>query len=169
MTFLKIIYVLALGALVGMLIGFGVAAFYEGPQQPAFPERLARPPVLNPDKNVDPYQDPEYLRAQKEYEALNTAYEEAQNIYRRNVFFIVSACGVVVVAAGLLLRRGLEVIRAGLLLGGTGALIYGVGQFFGEMTNKMRFAVIAVAVLVLIYLGYRKLTERKPRPAETKP
>ncbi len=169
MTFLKIIYVLALGTLVGLLIGFGVAAFYEAPQRPVFPEPPSRPPVVSPDKGVDPFQDPAYLQAQRDFEAQNTAYEEALSIYRRNVFFIVSACSVVVIAAGLLLRQGLEVIRSGLLLGGTAALIYGVGQYFGEMTNMMRFAVIAVAVLVLIYLGYRKLTDRKPRQSEAKP
>lgn len=166
MTFLKVIYVLALGAFVAMLIGFGVAAFYEAPAMPAYPEPPI-PPAVRPDPGVDPYQDPAYQARVDDYQKLYEAYEQATDDYRRNVFFIVSGCGLVVIVIGLLLKPGLEVIRAGLLLGGTSATLYGIAQY-GVTSDKVRFFVIAVVLGILLFLGYRNLSDRKPRRAEPK-
>ena len=168
MSFIKAVYILAVAVLVTMFVGFGIAAFYESPAAPEYPEppspRPVEYPVPPPKVDDDYYQSPEYQQYQlevKDFEEKRRAHDEAMEIYRRNVFFIAFAFGLASIIVGLLLGGTVDAIRSGLVLGGTITVIYGTVQYFGAMSDKARFAVIALGLAVLIYVGYRRLRERR--------
>ena len=87
------------------------------------------------------------------------AYEADQRDYARNVFFISYPCGVLFVILGLILKPRLDVIKPGLLLGGMGTIIYAISQ--PELAEEFRFGGVAIGLVILLFIGYRMLLERK--------
>ncbi len=190
-AFLKVIYVLAMAALLTMLVAFGIPTFYEAPEFQA-----SEPP--NPPEGWDwsahpypydvwvwpayPYpheipaeqewteEEQEYWEAYQEWEEEQhecwEAYWDAMRVYHRNVLFIAYPFGLLFVILGLVLPHRLDIMRTGLLLGGVATIIYAVLQGFGDISNALRFGAIAISLVVLIFLGYRTLIERG-QPAES--
>ena len=71
----------------------------------------------------------------------------------RNIFFIVLPLGVVFAVVGTFIRRRLDIFGAGLILGGVGTMIFAIVPY--DLDNILRFAGIAVALAVLIFVGYK--------------
>jgi hypothetical protein len=74
-------------------------------------------------------------------------------IYARNVFLVVLPLGVVFAVGGTFLQRRLDIFGAGLILGGIGTMVYAIVLY--ELDNILRFIGIAVALAVLVFVGYR--------------
>ena len=106
---------------------------------------------------------------------MRTFYEEPDHIgfmvdeerkdYFRNVFIIANAIGVVAISAGLFLFfRRVEAMPLGLLLGGTGVVIYGwveLGRGPGESVGTAPlFAIAAVGLAIVLAAGYWFLGRR---------
>lgn len=104
------------------------------------------------------YQQPEYGYGQWE------GYEEAMRNYNHNVFYISYPCGLVFVMLGLFLRPRLNIFRLGLILGGMGIIIYAIE--LSHLEGEFRFAGAAIGFIVLLYIGYKTLLERKPASGE---
>jgi len=173
MGIIRIIYVLTITAFLIMLVAFGISAFYEPPESPK-PERVPMP-IKPPIEREVPVKDtPEYEQWQAEqeeqqeewrtYEEENRklweAHSEDMKTYRRNVFFIAYPFGLLFTILGLQLRPRLDILRPGFLLGGMGIIIYAISQ--SDLINQVRFGGVALGLVVLIYVGYRTLLERKP-------
>jgi len=130
MTAIKIIYGLVVGILLAILVGFGIATFYQSP---------------------------------------DSWGSTAQETYNRNVFIIAYACGFVFIVLGLVLKPKFNVMRVGLLVGGLGTMIYAFARGAEAMSNSVIFGAIATVLIVLIFLGYKKLiTREKPTDSTTK-
>lgn len=130
MTAIKIIYGLVVGILLALLVGFGIATFYQSP---------------------------------------DSWESTAQETYNRNVFIIAYACGFVFIVLGLVLKPKFNVMRVGLLVGGLGTMIYAFARGAEAMSNSVIFGAIATVLIVLIFLGYKKLiTREKPTDSTTK-
>lgn len=169
---LKLVYILAVGAFIPMAVGFGIAAFYKGPEYPVYdrpvpakpsPPGESQPRLSEPAKPFPPgeSQQAEFDKKQKEY-------EQARNHHTRNVFIIAGIVGVGVIAAGLLLAASLEAIRSGLVLGGTITVVYGAGQYFGNASDATRFIIVTLGLALLLALGYWRLREwAKQSPGQT--
>jgi len=77
--------------------------------------------------------------------------------YHRNVFIVASVLGVAAVSAGLYLFRRVEAMPLGLVLGGLGVVIFGwvqAAEDFGEIGMAPLFAVVAVALGIVLAAGY---------------
>jgi hypothetical protein len=74
-------------------------------------------------------------------------------IYARNVFLVVLPLGVVFTVVGTFIQRRLGIFGAGLILGGIGTMVYAVTPY--RVDSILRFVGIAVALAVLIFVGYK--------------
>lgn len=144
MRILKVIYVLAIAALLIVLAIVGVEAFYPAPENPNCYELLGPPPE---------YESPEYQEWGEECEELYDEYRQEAGAHDRNIFFIVLPLGAVLAIVGTFIRRRLDIFGAGLILGGMGTMIFSVVP--DDLDNVLRFAGIAVALAVLLFVGYK--------------
>jgi len=80
--------------------------------------------------------------------------------YHNIVFLIVLPLGAVLAVGGTFFRRRLVIFGAGLILGGMGTMIFAIVP--SELDSVLRFTGIAVALAVLILVGFKVLpTVRK--------
>ena len=117
MRFLKVIYVMAIAALIIALVVAGVETFYPDPSYPG------------------------------------------RAIHARNVFLIVLPLGVVFTVVGTFIQRRLGIFGAGLILGGMGTMIYAIVPY--RLDSILRFVGIAVALAVLVFVGYKAFSLRR--------
>ena len=89
-------------------------------------------------------------------------YYECQNKYNnasdkhKNIVFLVSVpVGLIAVGAGIMLA--LPSVSSGLMLGGGILTIYGVGQYWENLSNWIKTLILGVVLVVLIWLAYKKL------------
>jgi hypothetical protein len=74
-------------------------------------------------------------------------------VHAMNVFFVVLPLGLVFAVAGTFLQRKSGIFGAGLILGGMGTMVYAIVPY--DLSSTLRFAGIAVVLLVLIFVGNR--------------
>jgi hypothetical protein len=74
-------------------------------------------------------------------------------IHARNVFFVVLPLGMAFSVVGAFLQRKSGIFGAGLILGGMGTMVYAIVPY--NLSSTLRFAGIAVVLLVLIFVGNR--------------
>ena len=74
-------------------------------------------------------------------------------VHARNVFFVVLPLGMVFAVVGTFLQRRTDIFGAGLILGGMGTMVYAIVP--RDLDDIVRFAGIAAALAVLIFVGNR--------------
>ena len=74
-------------------------------------------------------------------------------VHARNVFFVILPLGMVFAVAGTFIRHRLAIFGAGLIVGGMGTMVYAIAPY--NLSSTLRFAGIAVVLLVLIFVGNR--------------
>ncbi|MBI2304834.1 MAG: hypothetical protein HYU86_08845 [Chloroflexi bacterium] len=165
MTILNSVYVVVMGFFIALLMGLGIAVFYEAPQRPAFPPpRAVAPPPPGVSTTPEERQrlEKEQQREMEEFQGREQAYQEEVKTYQRNVFFIALPLGVILLLGALYRGSGLGIHRFGLLVGGAFTAIYGTIQYLGSMGSRGAFVMVAVG-LVILYLTFRQLSgERVP-------
>jgi hypothetical protein len=77
----------------------------------------------------------------------------------RDVFFVVLPLGAVFAVVGAFVQRRLGIFGAGLILGGMGTMVYAIVPY--NLDNVLRFIGIAVALAILIFVGYKAISLRK--------
>jgi hypothetical protein len=84
----------------------------------------------------------------------------AENVYKRNIFLVSVVLGTVALIAGIFFIR-VSAISTGLLL--SGLLLYFIGtvRFWSDMDDYLRLIVLTIVLVALIYVGYKKLNDRK--------
>ena len=146
MIVVRFLYAVAIAVLLILLVIFGVEAFYPEPPYPQHPEY----PTVS-------HEDPEWQQIwdewQQEREKVDEAYRQELAVYHRSVFLVILPLGVVFAIGGTFVRRKLDIFGAGLILGGMGTMILAVVP--SELDDLFRFAGIAVALVVLIFVGFR--------------
>ena len=80
-------------------------------------------------------------------------FNDSLSVYNRNVFIISGIIGILAIILGAMLQ--LVSVSAGLFGGGVLTLIYGTVRYWSELADWARFIIIGIALVVLIYLGYR--------------
>ncbi len=141
MRFLRVIYVVAIAVLLILFVSIGVEAFYPAPPYPDYPERLPA------------YNSTEYEEWEQEWMEVQEEFWQEEAIHDKNVFFIVLPLGVLFAVGGTFIRRRLGIFGAGLILGGLGTMLYAITP--GGLDNKLRFVGVAVALAVLVFVGYK--------------
>lgn len=84
-------------------------------------------------------------------------YEEALAPYERNVFFANVIIGFVLLVGAFFL--GVEAVSTGLMGGAVMLIFYGTVRYWGELSDIWRTVVLGVALVALIWLGYKKIKE----------
>ncbi|MBI2097489.1 MAG: hypothetical protein HYT46_00935 [Candidatus Vogelbacteria bacterium] len=84
-------------------------------------------------------------------------FETADKLYRRNVFVILVAAGLVSLAAGLLSAVG--AVSLGLSFGGVVSFIIASVRYWSDMDDYLRVIILAAALIILIWLGLKKFRQ----------
>ena len=164
MIIVKFLYVVAIAVLLVLLVIVGVQAFYPGPAHPEYPEyptlREPTPPYGTPEYEEweEEWQE-EWDRVQEEWARLDEEYRQLAAAYHRSMFLVVLPLGAVFAVGGAYIRRKLDIFGAGLVLGGMGTMIYAIVP--DDLDSRLRFIGIAVALAVLLFVGYKVFNSRR--------
>lgn len=152
---IRYIYTFFVGLFLAIFVGLGISVFYTEPVAPREPSILRaigkEGPTAAQQRQLDVF------------DARQKRYEKNQQRYNRNVSAIVLACAVIILALALGFASQLGVVADGILLGGIFTLLYGIGRGMASDSNKYRFLVAAVGLIVTLVMGYFKFTRRKLR------
>lgn len=146
---IRYIYTFFVGLFLAIFVGMGIAVFYAAPKSPESPNFYGKELTLQEQEQ------------QKAFDVKQKAWDKEMQHYNRNASVIILSCAVVVLATSLLLAEKLGVIADGLLLGGIFTLLYGVGRGMAADSNKYRFLVATVGLVVTLVLGYVKFTRHQ--------
>jgi hypothetical protein len=121
-------------------------AWNEGPAGKPVPANIDAEGRVIP-ANINAYCDINFT-CQKDFETAN-------NLYRRNIFIILIILGLLSLGLGFALSTN-EVISIGLSYGGILSFIIASIQYWSAMDDYLRVIILGLALIVLIYLGYKK-------------
>lgn len=177
----KLAMIIGVGVLLPLFLGFFVDAVYTEPKWEDYCDNsMYSKPYLEPKMGVnctDMYSTPEAQQCSRDkgtpvpkYDLNNCQvydkcdycqrdYDQARGLYNRNVFFILAPLGLIIVLIGIYLS--VEYIGAGLMFGGLATMFYATVRYFSDMSKLLRALVLLVELIVIIYIGYRKIEDRK--------
>jgi hypothetical protein len=87
----------------------------------------------------------------------NQNFQDDLEKHNRNVFIVAVVFGIIALVAGIILK--LTSVSSGLMGGGILTIVYGIIRYWSGLQNYGRFGVMAVALVVLVWLGYKKLKD----------
>lgn len=94
----------------------------------------------------------------------NKDYDNARKIHSRNVFVVAGLIGTIAIFTGTMWK--IEFLASGLMFGGIILLFYATARFFGDADKLMRVIIIFIELLLVLWIGYKKLyksEEKKKR------
>lgn len=133
----------------GEWIGYAGRPF-PGPARNAEPE-----PARIPKLGVE--EPREYCDAQA---TCRKEHQAAINLYSRNVFIALVVLGTISVALGIFFNA-VSAISFGLLYGGLLSFLIGTSRYWSDMNEYLRFVILGIVLVALIWVGYRKLKDGK--------
>jgi len=71
------------------------------------------------------------------------------------LFVVGAITGLIAIAVGIILA--LPSVSSGLMLGGGFLIFFGTSQYWSNLNNWTRALILGVVLVVLIWLGYKKL------------
>ena len=96
----------------------------------------------------------------------NKDYDAARKVYTRNVFIIAGALGVISIFAGTLWK--IEFLGTGLMYGGIILMFYATVKFFGDADKILRVIIIFVELVIVLWIGYKKLYKSEEKKGQMK-
>ncbi len=87
--------------------------------------------------------------------ACRNDYDDERKPYERNVFFANVIIGLVLLVVAFFLA--LEAVSSGLMGGAVMLIVYGSIRYWGELSDVWRTLMLGVALVALVWLGYKKL------------
>lgn len=142
---LRIAIVIGIGLLFPTVIYYGVATFEGRPERPRY-------------EGVDLKTPEQRQKILKENQQKRDAYKQAQKRFANSLFWVAVPLGLVACLFGLI--RQLGDVGTGFLIGGLIAV--GEGHFgsWRYITDDLRFYSLVVGLIVLLFVGYRRLLVR---------
>ncbi len=86
-------------------------------------------------------------------------FENAREVYNRNVFFVLMPFGLIIVILGIYF--GVDYLGAAFMFSGLITMFYSTIRYFSDMSKLLRALVILIELLVIIWIGYRKIDRKK--------
>jgi len=131
-----------------LFFNYSISVIYKAPQYDQF---CKNPQIVEP-----------ITTQQQAYDyTCNQNYQNAQNTYDRNVFITLVALGVVVVALSFIFKAN-EVLSASFALGGVLSFIVASVRYWSSANDLIKMIILGIALVILIYMAYRKFSIRKP-------
>ena len=143
------ILTIAIAVIFALFIGYGIDTFYEAPEYDDYCEEYARPIKLDIENQT------EYDQQIQEQRDCEYEYDAVIDPYERNVFIITLIIGMIAIIMGGVILH-LESVSSGIMAGGVLTLIYGTTRYWGDMHKYLRFTVLTIVLIVLIWIGYKK-------------
>lgn len=169
----RVILSIAIAIIFALFVGFGISTFYENPEYEDFCDTDFRG-VLNTSATCEAAGGKwttveSAAPVPKDIESGKTTgycdrdfycredFETAEEKYDKNVFIITLVVGILTIIASVLLK--LPSVSSGLMAGGAITIIYGVIRYWRHSTDLLRFIILGVVLIILIWLGYKKLNK----------
>jgi len=89
----------------------------------------------------------------------NNNYMSAQKVYDRNVFITLVSLGVIIVLLSFVLKNN-EVLSSSFAIGGVVSFIVASVRYWGSANDLIKMIILGIALVILIYLAYRKFSIR---------
>ena len=89
------------------------------------------------------------------YYECNQNYEKEADKHRLVLFVVGAVVGLIAISLGIVLA--LPSVSSGLMLGGGFLIFFGTAQYWSELSNWIRTFILGIVLVVLIWLGYKKL------------
>ncbi|HEY9583256.1 MAG TPA: hypothetical protein VJK09_03060 [Candidatus Paceibacterota bacterium] len=166
--FLKWILALGIVIVLNLLFNYGIRTFYK--PAPDYADFCRQEQVTVVPENQEECvsqggswtTNPSYGKTYRGY--CNTQfkcsndYQGASDRYNRNAFIIWVILGIIAIITSFYLAH-VEAVSLGLSLGGVVAIIVGAVSYWSNMNDKLRFAVLLVGLVALIWLGVKKIRD----------
>lgn len=94
------------------------------------------------------------------------SYEKDREVYNRNVFFILAPIGLIIIILGIYLT--VDYLGAGLMFAGIITMFYATIRYFSDMSKIVRALVILVELLIIMWIAYKKIEDKKKGNQTTK-
>jgi hypothetical protein len=94
------------------------------------------------------------------YTRCSKQFNDANSVYTRTVFIIATIAGIIAVFVGGVVLK-LESVSSGIMGGGVLTMIYGIIRYWMDASNLLRVVILGIILVVLIWMGYKKLNPNK--------
>lgn len=88
-------------------------------------------------------------------------FNDANTKYNKNIFYISAIVAIIAILSGLYLPKTIDAIASGFMFGGILVLIQGTVRVFGDLSKWTRVVVLGVELIILIWVGYKKVRDKK--------
>ncbi len=88
-------------------------------------------------------------------------FNQVLSKYNKNILFISAIVGIIAILAGLYLPRTIDAIASGFLFGGILVVAQGTIRVFGDLGKTSRVVILGIELLVLVWIGYKKVRDKK--------
>lgn len=105
--------------------------------------------------------DPGYDKAKAA--ALETEYDKGRSAFNKDLFYVAVPVGILSIAVGLVIP--LPGIGSGFMFGGLLALLYGFFMNWADLTDKVRFVSLLLALILFVVIGWAKYRKGAPKTA----
>ncbi len=147
------ILTIAIAIIFALFVGYGIQTFYPGPEY----ENYCEEKVMPEPRTIEEATELEKTELYQEQQECRDNFENATKSYDRIVFIIAVIVGLIAITVGVLLK--LESVSAGLMAGGVLTIIYGAIRYWYNMPDYLRFSLLGIVLIGLIWLGYKKLKD----------
>ncbi|HLD88683.1 MAG TPA: hypothetical protein VI894_00605 [Candidatus Nanoarchaeia archaeon] len=96
----------------------------------------------------------------------NKQYQKSQDIYNRDIYFIITPIALIAIIAGVFWP--VEFIGTGFMFGGILLLFYGTARSFAFESKLLRIIGLFIDLVVLIWIAYKKLIEKSSESRKKK-
>ena len=133
-----------------MMIHYGVSTFSRSPKWADYYGYQNNYPGPNASSE-------EVKKYQKERQQKDQLFRSAQKVFQKHLFVVAVPIGIAAIVLGAL--SPVQAVGTGLMFGGIFTLMDGYFWYWSELQDWMRFLSLLLAFIVLIYIGYRKLSK----------
>lgn len=157
MTIKKILLILGITLIFTVFFGYAAEVVFEQPKYPCEPPRAPYKDTYNENqaREIDQYYNSE------EYKQCQDNYNQLIEKVNFKSFIALSIIAIIAIFTGLILT--LEAISSGILGGGILLLVYSVMRHWGILNKYFRLTILGVALIVLIYYGYKKIDKAQKK------
>lgn len=176
-SFQKIALALSIIVVLNLVFNLGINTFHRGPDIDNFCGEETRQIYTTPttceaiggewtetfpkgERVVLPIGEPSFNPYCNAQATCRGEYQDAREIYNRNVFIFLIILGLISMGAGFV-TTAVKAVSTGFLFGGLLSLIIASMRYWSDMNEYLRFTTLIVALVGLIWLGYKKLKDKE--------
>jgi hypothetical protein len=182
------ILTVAIAILFVLFIGFGIDTFYKSPRYDDYCKQQYNPyPIKEVKVNCtgEPVQTQKLIdncTVQKGYlnpiyddngcvasyycETCGNSFDEANKSYNGVVFTVALIIGIIAMIVAIILKN--DTVSPGILGGGFLTILYGTIRDWSNLGDYLRLALLGAALAILIWIGYKKISDNENVPKKRK-